>query len=47
MALHEKKSNPWRWVLGLIILGVVVLFACCDFMPKPQTVERQIVHTAD
>ena len=47
MALHEKKSNPWLWILALIIVGVVVLFACCDFMPKPQMVEKQIVHTAD
>ena len=47
MALHEKKSNPWIWVLLLILVGVVVLFACCDFMPKPQMVEKQIVHTAD
>lgn len=46
MTLHEKKMNPWLWVLALIVLGVIVLFACCDFMPKPQMVEKQIVHTA-
>ena len=47
MSLHEKKSNHWGWVLVLIIIGIVTLFACCDFMPKPQMVEKQIVHTAD
>ena len=47
MTLREKKSNPWLWILLLIVVGVVVLFACCDFMPKQQTIEKQIIHTAD
>ena len=47
MSLREKKSNHWKWILALIVVGVVVLFACCDFMPKPQTIEKQIVHTVD
>ena len=47
MSLHEKKSNHWGLVLLLILTGTVVLFACCDFMPKPQTVEKRITHTAD
>jgi len=47
MLSHEKKSNHWGWVLALIIVGVIALFAYCDFLPKPQMVEKQIIHTAD
>jgi hypothetical protein len=45
MKLHEKKSNKLKWVIGFILLGVIVLFAVCDFMPKQQQIEKQIVHS--
>lgn len=45
MKLHEKKSNKFKWVLAFILLGLIVLFAVCDFMPKQQQVEKQIVHS--
>ena len=47
MTLHERKRNPWGIILLLIIVGVVILFAFCDFVPKPQTIEKKIVHTVD
>lgn len=47
MRLHEKKSNKLKWVLGFVLLGLIVLFAVCDFMPVQQEVERQIVHSVE
>ena len=45
MRLHEKKSNKLKWVLALVLLGVIVVLAVCDFMPEQQEIEKQIVHS--
>ncbi len=45
MALHERKSHHWGWILAFIIGGIIFLFAWCDFMPQPQMIEKKIIHT--